>query len=133
MMKTDPYLTEDGLKAVRKTGWPEWEEDGYRVSIRHSGGDGFYKACWSEEEKEWFFVGYTGTHEAHVLLRDWFRVWLEKHDIMVSCAHTKLVKYAGWRWEGNDYFKDPVWIRAVKADTYDAALIAAVLAAEEKK
>jgi len=117
MNPIDHWLSDEGRKAIKAMGWPEWKDD-----------DGIVRRLRYIESDE-FFVGEAGGksptafydfHVALALLRDRAREWLEEKVWFISPGlnyGTYAVKFGDWTLEGGPF------------DSYDAALISAIIAA----
>jgi len=113
------WLEKDGLAAVSKMGWPEWDSRrAHDIVLKR------LKLSRNASNQWWAAVDAYGHEEATerehtvalALLRDFGREWLERSDAIVPTMY-----------EGNDFYI--VWGELHR--DFDEALIAAILSVEE--
>ena len=119
------WLGDDGREAIEWMGWPEWDEDyagGEHCRLLLApDGDGTQRA-WSEDDGG--AIENLPTGLALALLRDCARECLVERDIVIDWDHICEPRYFFARQSGE--VQGSAW-----KDDYDAALIAALLAAKE--
>ena len=135
----DDYLSEDGQKALKLTGWPEFlDHEDTKHRLEHCAYRGWVLAVHVLDGGH----EHLDTHVALSILRDWFREWLLARKVAaeatVDCQGFYVFRYEPETpdepWELKE---DGTWdmshevFRPKLFDDYDRALIAAVLAIEE--
>ncbi len=136
------WLTDDGCKAIKVMGWPEWEDRG-RYCGRVCLGVNKIGFFFQDATEERGFMHLVTDHVAACILRDHAIQWLTDHTHALSVefeATHRQNRAVGKKWAvavaalQRTASRDSGWVRCHCAGDYpDAALIAQIVATQQEK
>ncbi len=128
-------LAPDGLAAMTKTGWPEWDvENGFddtreRVVSEHrrlrKTSSGRFEVLRLTPRGAWMRRYEPSDHEAQCIIKEHWRVWLEERHVLIEChPMPNEPRTYSWTWTlGEDVY-------GTGYESWVEMLIAAILAVE---